>query len=72
MNELTFVIALFLEKGLLTPKEARELHKVAVNGSLNNSLSQMMAKVRIAVEAANTPPIANVKFVDAKDVLKLA
>lgn len=70
MNELTFTIALLYEKGILSSKEAKELHKLAVTSSLNNSLPQMISKIRITLDKVDRPAIASVKTVDAKDVLK--
>jgi hypothetical protein len=70
VNELTFILALLLEKEAITPKEFKELHSVVMNSSLNNSGTQMLSKVQEAIRKANTPVVASVQEIDAKDLLK--
>jgi hypothetical protein len=70
MNELTFILTLLLEKNIITSKEFKELHKVAVTSTLNNSAAQMLAKVQAAIRRANTPALASVQELDAADLMK--
>lgn len=67
MNELTFVIALLHEKGILTKSEAVALRKVAVEQTLSNDLSAMHKKI---VKALNIKDDAiKVQNINAKDLL---
>lgn len=70
MNSLTFVIALLYEKGLLTDKEAKALHKVAVEQTLNNNLRQMQERIRAAIDPDTSDTPISVTTVDARDLLK--
>lgn len=69
MNEVTFMLAVLLEKKVITPKEAIELRKVAVEQTLNNSLKEMGGRVKTAIDKANAEPMKNVQSVSAKDFL---
>lgn len=70
MNPITFILAILAEKKVLNAKEVKELYHAGINQTTNNSLPQMLAKVRTAIEKANTTPIGTVPVVDAKDFLK--
>lgn len=70
MNEAVFVLAVLLEKGVITPAEAVALRKVATTQTLNNSLPAMLEKVAVALKEANQKPANDVEVVDAKDYLK--
>ncbi len=67
MNEMTFMLALLLEKNIITKEEAVKLHKVVVNQTISNNLDEMRRKVLSALK----PDESAIKLdnVSAKDLL---
>lgn len=68
MNEITFILALLYEKGIISKEEAVSLRKVAVEKSISNNLDEMRSKIRVAL--ADKPSGIEVESVKAKELLK--
>jgi hypothetical protein len=64
---ITFILAILLNKGIITAKEARELNKP---GATNNSLPEMVSAVNRILDGANRAPVNEVKTIDAAALLK--
>lgn len=62
MNEVTFVLAILLDKEIITKEEAKRYHNSLKNGTLSPNLTDMIEKIK----KAETPP-EGMNSIDAKD-----
>lgn len=66
MNQITFIVAILVFKGVLTPKEGDKLVKSVPVGAISSNLSLMHKKVSQALKEDVEP----LPTVDAKDFFK--
>lgn len=67
MNELTYMLAILVNKEVLTPLEARKIQKASTEGVISSNLPEMMAKVAKALKQ----PEDTLEKISAKDFLNL-
>lgn len=65
MNELTYYLAILVQKKVLTPLEAKKLQGAAKEAVISSSLPEMMAKVDRALKVKDDM----IEKVDARDFL---
>ena len=66
MNEVTFLLAVLIEKEILTVSEAKSLQKSLKESVTNANLGEMITKVDNALSDKDE----TVKKIDAKTILK--
>ena len=66
MNEITFVLAVLVNKEVITKKEALLLHKSMSQSVLNSDINQMIDKV----EKAFIVDKISIQTIDANDIIK--
>ena len=66
MNEITFVLAVLVNKEIITKQEAQKLHKSMTQNILNSNINEMIAKVEHALSVSEI----SIQTIDANDIIK--
>lgn len=66
MNEITFVLAVLVNKEIITKQEAQRLHKSMTQNILNSNINEMIAKVERALSVNEI----SLQTIDANDIIK--
>jgi hypothetical protein len=66
MNEITFVLAVLVNKEVITKQEAQKLHKSMTQNILNSNINEMISKVERALSVNEI----SLQTIDANDIIK--